>query len=180
MKILGLVIATLLASNIAFAQLVISPGVGYYSSDVESTQGITANTERTETRIDARVGYVLPMGLYLGGMYSHNNVDFGVADGTGNLMGPTVGYYSMMGFYTLLTYHIVGEFEFDASSKITGAKGPQVDVGWIFPISAYFGIGPQITWRSIEYDKVEGGGTSVDTDYKDTSIAPYVSLWFMF
>lgn len=75
----------------------------------------------------------------------------------------------------------MGEVEDTLSAdKYTGGKGPQIDVGWVFPLSAYFAIGPQITWRSVEFDKLESSTASVDTDFKSTSIAPYLSLWFMF
>ncbi len=182
MKKLLVIAAILGLSGTASANLVLSPGLGYYSDSQEATQPAPGtNSETTETRGDLRLGYVLPMGLYLGGMYSFINSETCGAtctDNSGFLVGPTLGYHSMMGFYTLLTYHIMGEQ--GDQTKFTGGKGPQVDIGWVFPISTYVSIGPQITWRSIEYDKVEGSGTSIDTDLKRTSIAPYLSLWFMF
>ncbi len=180
-KILGFLLVALVSTP-ALAQFVISPGVGYYSDKQDQSTPGVINQETTETRLDLRVGYVLPMGLYLGGTYAHTSQEAcggGVCgDNSGSMMGPTIGYYSMQGFYTLLTYHIMGEM--GDTTKFTGAQGPQVDFGWVFPLSSFFAIGPQITWRSIEYDKIESGGTTIDTDYKQTSIAPYVSLWFMF
>lgn len=171
-------------SATASANLVLSPALGYYTNKQDATQpgAIAQDTETSELRADIRLGYVLPMGLYLGGMYSHlgqeSCTNGSCADSSGFLVGPSLGYHSLTGFYTLLTYHIMGE-QGDAA-KFTGGKGPQVDLGWVFPISSYVAIGPQITWRSVEYDKLEVGGTSQDTDFKTTSIAPYVSLWFMF
>ena len=179
MKKIVIVLISAFIATPALAQFVVSPGIGYYSdkSEINNTE-----SESTETRLDARFGYVLPMGLYLGGTYSYFNQEncsgSTCTDGGGNMLGPTIGYYSMRGFYTLFTYHITGEAGDDP--KFTGAQGPQVDVGWVFPLSSFFAIGPQLTWRSIEYDKVETSGVSQDTDLKNTSIAPYVSLWFMF
>lgn len=184
MKKLIIIAAVLGLSATASANFVIAPGLGYYTQSDEATQPalLTTDTETTELRADVKVGYILPMGLYLGGMYAHigQEVCSGgtCADSSGFLVGPSIGYHSLTGFYILGTYHIMGEQ--GDTLKLTGGKGPQVDLGWVFPISTYVGIGPQITWRSIEYDKVESAGLSQDTDYKNSSIAPYVSLWFMF
>ncbi len=181
MKKLLVIAAILGLSATASANLVLSPGLGYYSSAVEATQPASLDSETTELRADIKLGYVLPMGLYLGGMYAHIDQEVcggGCADSSGFLIGPSVGYHSLTGFYLLGTYHIMGEQ--GDTSKFTGGKGPQVDIGWVFPVSTYVAIGPQLTWRSIEYDKLESAGTSQDTDYKQTSIAPYLSLWFMF
>ena len=170
-------VAFLMAASVSYANIVVSPGVSYMSDKTDRTTPTVESGESQQTLVDARLGYILPMGLYLGGMYSHIGSDN--ANSNGNMMGPTVGYFSSTtGFYTLLTYHISGEF--GDTVKYTGAQGPQVDVGWIFPVTRYFSIGPQLTWRSIEYSKIESGAVSVDTDYKRSTIAPYISLWFMF
>ncbi len=68
MKFFVSVLALVLMASTATAQFVIAPGLGYYSSTTEQGGG---ESEVSETRIDARVGYVLPMGLYLGGTYAH-------------------------------------------------------------------------------------------------------------
>ena len=175
-----MVLASLILSTQALAAVVISPGVSYSTNKAEATQPNATQSESAQTVIDARLGYVLPMGLYLGGMYSLITMDDGTDKNSGNLIGPSVGYYSMMGFYSIFTYHILGELDLDSTTKLTGAKGPQVDVGWVFPLSAYFAIGPQMTYRSVEFDKIEGTGTSIDTDNKFTGIEPYVTLLFMF
>ena len=161
----------------AMGSIVLSPGVAYKTSSVEVSG---AKTESNQMLIDGRLGYVLPMGLYVGGMYSILNQGDEVDSNGGHLMGPSIGYYSMMGFYTLLTYHILGEMDTSSTQTLTGGKGPQIDIGWVFPISSFFAIGPQMSYRSVEFDKVENSGVSTDTDYKATTIQPYLSLWFMF
>ena len=178
MKLLPILLSLVIATP-ALAAFVFSPNVGYYSQEREETLPADSSYKTTELRLDARIGYILPMGLYVGGMYASTNSDDGTTNNGGSMIGPTIGYYSMMGFYSLFTYHIIGELE-EGVSKYTGAQGPQADIGWIFPISSFFAIGPQLTWRSIEYDKLETAGVSVESNRKDTSIAPYVSLWFMF
>ncbi len=170
-------VAFLMTASVSYANFVVSPGISYISDKFDQTTPGADSGESQQTLVDARLGYILPMGLYLGGMYSH--IGSSVDNQSGNMMGPTVGYFSSTtGFYTLLTYHISGEF--GDTAKLTGAQGPQVDVGWIFPVTRYFSIGPQLTWRSIEYSKIESGSVSLDTDYKRSTIAPYISLWFMF
>ncbi len=163
----------------ASAYFVVSPNISYQSTKFTQTDPAAADSDGSETLIDARFGYVLPTGLYLGGMYAHSSFDDGNST-SGFLAGPTVGYYSMIGFYAMLSYHILGEIEQGAGQKYTGGKGPQVDVGWVFPLSSYFSLGPQITWRSVEFDKLEGNGASVNADPKIDTIRPYLSLWFMF
>ncbi len=184
MKKLLFVLAFCALSVPAFANLVIAPSVGYSSSAVNATvpNSLARDTESSSMVLDMKLGYVLPMGLYLGGMYSHissescsGNI---CSDSSGFLMGPSLGYFSMTGFYTLLTYHIMGES--GDTTKFTGGKGPQVDFGWVFPISSYVSIGPQLTWRSVEFDKIENAGLTQTTDIKQTDINPYISLWFMF
>ena len=182
MKKLILILATLVLTSPALAQLIFAPGVGYVDRQTEATQPATVDQSSAETRFDLKLGYVLPMGLYLGGMYafldSEDCVGNTCSDSSGFYAGPSIGYHSLTGFYALFTYQILGEV--GDTNKLTGAQGPQVDLGWVFPLTSYFAIGPQITYRSIEYDKLETPTGSQDTDTKDTSIAPYVSLWFMF
>lgn len=185
-KILSIVLLSFVMASTAVANMVISPGITHVAGEDRATTPapLTTDSKSNETVIDLRVGYVMPMGLYLGGMYSSISRKAGSVSGSGNLLGPTIGYYSYTGFYTLLTYHISGKDKawtnMGEAVDVTGAKGPQVDVGWVFPVSTYFSLGPQITWRSLEFSKAEGNGASLDTNYKRTNIAPYLSLWFMF
>ena len=178
MKKICMILTLAFVSISASASFVISPGISYIDRKQDASTPGAINSSSNETRADIRVGYILPMGLYLGGMYSHIGSDNNAIDSSGNLIGPSVGYYSLMGFYTMLTYHITGEV--GDANKYSGGKGPQIDVGWVFPLTANFSLGPQLTYRSIEFDKLESGGVTVDTDFKDTTIAPYLSLWFMF
>ena len=182
MKLVMILSALLLISQVSVAQVIFSPGIGYYSTETETTDPAPSSSSSTENRIDLRFGYVLPMGLYVGGMYSMVDSETcsgsTCSDNSGFLAGPTIGYNSYTGFYALMTYHIMGEQ--GDGTKFTGGTGPQVDLGWVFPLSAYFSIGPQITYRSIEFAERESNGVTVDTDRTATSIAPYLSLWFMF
>lgn len=182
MKNIFIILAILGFTATASANIVIAPSIGYVSDKQKSTTPSSFDTEQTATNIDIKAGYILPMGLYLGAMYS--SLSYKTCSGStcstspGYNIGPTVGYFSNTGFYALLTYYIMGEV--GDTTKYTGAKGPQVDLGWIFPLSAYFSIGPQLSYKTVSYDKIENSGTSIDTDYTHSYIAPYLTLWFMF
>lgn len=182
MKNFVFALSLLLLSSVASANLVFSPNIGYYSTSTDESTPSTVNREETFTYLDMKVGYVMPMGLYFGGMYSSTSSESCAggtcSDGSGFNIGPTIGYMSAQGIYAHLTYYIMGE-EGD-NPKNSGGKGPQIDLGWMFPLSSSFFLGPQLTYRSIEYDTREENSISADTDEKDTVIAPYISLWFMF
>lgn len=191
MRKLLFILTALCFSTVAQAQFIFSPGIHYTSSTV--TQQFPTGDVESKTdgmAIDLRLGYIMPMGLYLGGMYSiqsgvvANRLSIGTDDDrSGSLIGPTIGYYSMMGFYLLGTYHITGKTRAENSGshiEYSGGKGPQVDMGWVFPLASSFAIGPQLTYTSIEYSEVDTNTGSATTGYKTSDIRPYVTLWFMF
>lgn len=178
MRLLSLLI--LFVSSVANAQFVISPNISYTSTKFEGTQNAVTASESTSTLIDARVGYIMPMGLYLGGMYSSISGNNGVS---GYQAGPSVGYHSMSGFYGILTYHLMGQYDTETTGGDTifkNASGPQVDIGWIVPVTSMFYVGPQVSWKSIKYTKASVAGVEGDSDQKITSLQPYISFWFMF
>ncbi|MCJ8277214.1 MAG: hypothetical protein HRT44_06405 [Bdellovibrionales bacterium] len=174
MKKILIILASLIMASSAWGSIVFAPGLIYESVDTENN-GVSSSSDRLN--LDLKFGYVLPMGLYLGGMY---NMDQYGDDLEANSIGATVGYYSMMGFYSLFTYHFMGERDVNATTKYTGAAGPQIDIGWVFPLSSFFAIGPQLSYKSLEFSKIEVGSVETDTNDKRTVIEPSVSLWFMF
>lgn len=90
MKKIVIVLISALIATPALAQFVVSPNLGYYQNEIEYNN---ATDESTQTRLDLRMGYILPMGLYLGGMYSYiNDESCGTTcdDGSGSLLGPTL------------------------------------------------------------------------------------------
>ena len=107
-----------------------------------------------------------------------SSYDNGSYNQKGFAAGPTVGYSHYSGFYTLFTYFLMAEFKVDSTNTFTDGMGPQVDIGWAFPLTSSFHIGPQITYRSITFDKQDPGAVSVEITRTD--LVPAINLWFNF
>lgn len=173
------VISVLLSVVTAHAEIVFSPAASYFKTEDE-VDG-TSVSEMTLSTYDLRLGYVHHSGLYLGGMYQMSKRSYGPGSSDkGYAAGPTLGYNHYSGFYALFTYFLVAEHDYPAPNKITDGMGPQVDVGWVFPLTHMFFIGPQISYRSIGYDKIETPAGSTNTEVTRSDILPYISLWFRF
>ncbi len=177
MKILvamGLAFSVVLSVVSAQAEIVFAPAASYLKIEDE-VEGVAAG-ESELSSYDLKLGYVHASGLYLGGMYqmSKRNDDKGFA------AGPTLGFSHYSGFYALFTYFLVAEHDNSAPTKLTDGMGPQVDIGWVFPITHMFFIGPQMSYRSITYDKIETSGGTAPTETTRSNVLPYVSLWFRF
>jgi hypothetical protein len=157
----------------AQAEIAFSPAISYWKETVES-DGVKAESERTA--LDLRLGYVHASGLFLGGMYSMTSID----DDDLFAGGPTLGFNHKNGFYALFTYFLASEYKYESGTKLTDGMGPQIDIGWIFPLTSVFYIGPQISYRSLSYEKAEASGVSADADVTITNTSPYLTLWFKF
>lgn len=158
----------------AQAEIVFAPAASYLKIEDENAAGAVSEIEITN--YDFKLGYVHASGLYLGGMYQMTTLN----NDDGYSVGPTLGFNHYSGFYALFTYFLVAEQDLDPSTTLTAGMGPQVDIGWVFPVTHTFFIGPQISYRSISYDTVDANGVESDTDYTRTNMLPYVSLWFRF
>jgi len=155
----------------AQAQIVFAPSAAYTKVEQDDNTGTPA--EFVVAAYDLKLGYLHSSGLYLGGMYSIGEL----GDEKNFRAGPTVGFNHYSGFYALFTYHLIGEQDTGPGTGYEDGMGPQIDIGWVFPLTAMFHIGPQITWTSIKYDKDETG-TAIDETH--TFITPALSLWFKF
>ena len=171
--LLGLII--LVATSVASATIVFSPSFSYMTEKTENA-GTTAS-EYTKSFYDFRLGYLHSSGLFLGGMYSMSSYDRGFNQ-KGFAVGPTIGFSHYSGFFALFTYFLMAELDVDATNTMTDGMGPQIDIGWAFPITSMFHLGPQITYRSITFDKIDPSSTSIDVTQSD--IVPAINLWFNF
>jgi len=177
--ILG-VLALVFSFNAA-ASVVFSPGLSYTSSNTEDSAA--TSVESSSFRADVRLGYIFDMGLYVGAMYQVDSTNDDITDPTSYNVGPTLGYYHSKGFYGLVTYHLIGDSKnvLVDGDKYTDAQGPQVDIGWVFPLASSFYIGPQVTWKQIKYGNYEDAAEVASAaDRTVSEIRPYLSLWFMF
>lgn len=157
----------------AHADIVFAPGISYSTHKEETTAG---TGESKDITYDLRLGYLHPSGLYLGGMYSKLTVD----DFDGSSFAATIGFQHYSGFMALFHYHLMAEMDRTATTTMTDGMGPQIDIGWVFPITYMFSVGPQITYRSINYKKLDNGSGTSETDITRSDIMPYLTLWFKF
>ncbi len=168
--------ALLFAPVTAQAGFVLGPSLLYNETKVENG-GTTGKT--TVTAIDVRAGYLFPQGLFLGGIYNNETVKSGGFEQKGVHYGPSVGYVAKS-FNFIASYLMAGELSYSGGSKRIEPTGPQLDVGYVFDVGSNLSVGPQITWRSLEYAKAEAGGVKVADKYKVTEIRPMVALLFVF
>jgi len=157
----------------ARAEVAFSPSASYFTQDDE-VDGVTSESELST--YDFKLGYVHSSGLFLGGMYQMSSVN----DDKATAVGPTLGFKHFSGFYALFTYFLMAEQDSGATTTFTDGMGPQIDVGWMFPLTYMFYIGPQISYRSINYSKADISGASTEVDYTRSNVLPYISLWFRF
>ena len=154
---------------------IFNPAIYYGSTKVE-TSGSTS--EGSSTYIDARLGYAMSSGLYLGGYYGLKPTKSGSTTLNHNEMGADLGYYAGA-FNILATYILSAEDDQSSTTKIKGS-GLGVTLGYIFGAGGW-GFGPQVTYSMITYNKQVSSGTeSTISDIKVTSITPKFAFWFRF
>lgn len=165
-----------LFTQAAQAEIFFGPNFHYREEKVE-TGGSTAKLNVTV--IDARLGYVLPAGLYVGGLYNTETTKSGSFEEKGSHYGPSVGYVTK-NFNVIASYYMGGERSYTGGVKRIEVSGPQVDLGYMFDLGSGTLLGPQLSWRSIEYAKVKANGLEAADKYKLTEIRPMIALAFMF
>jgi hypothetical protein len=178
-KVLGfglVVLAMTLGSSLARAQFVLNPAFTYMSHTVETNVG---KGESTLLSVDLHAGYLMSSGLFLGGFYGYETEGSVNTDFNATSLAPTIGYFGD-GFLALFSYHFMASRETGVNSKLVDGSGPQIDIGYVLPVTGSFSIGPQFRWRSIDYDKEEQNGVETAVSYKITQIHPMISLWFQF
>ncbi|PIT99220.1 MAG: hypothetical protein COT74_09430 [Bdellovibrionales bacterium CG10_big_fil_rev_8_21_14_0_10_45_34] len=161
---------------------VISPAATYIMDKQEVTQsGTTSTADLTYFFADIRAGYVMPNGLYLGGVYAADTISSRSGNTTTetkiNAMGPTVGYVAE-NFSVLGSYHLSSTREVGNTAKYESGSGFQVDLGYRFNISS-FAFGPHISYRQLKYTKLTSSGTEISgATGTFTTLYPYLAFWF--
>jgi hypothetical protein len=171
-------LSILLVGTASHATVVFSPAYTYDTSSVE-TNGSTSKTKRTS--LDLRLGYLDKSGLYLGGIYVMENASStGGADTKMSAVGPSLGFNAQNGFFVIFSYFLTAEHKVSGGSTYTDGMGPQIDLGWVFPLTESFYLGPQLSYRSISYSTIETNGSSVSQDTTRQNTVPYITLWYKF
>lgn len=161
----------------AQAGAVFAPAYSYSQQSVE-TNGNSSDSKVTS--LDLRLAYLDKSGLYLGGMYAMANGSSDSASSKTTAIGPSVGFNAKNGFFVIFTYFLTAQHKITDGPKYTDGMGPQIDLGWIFPLTESLFLGPQMTYRSINYTKSETGGVSATTDTTYQSTVPYITMWYKF
>jgi hypothetical protein len=147
---------------------IFSPDFYYYS--IKTSTG----ADQAESKVHLRLGYKFGPWLYGGGIYEMEKTTSN-GNNTNELKGygPSIGLVSD-NFYGIL--HYLFNVELGVNNKYTEGTGPQVDVGYQFPLNGTFGLSPQITWRDITYKKQGGSPVS----FSKTEIFPMISIFVNF
>lgn len=185
--VLVLLLSTL--TNIAQADIWFAPAVFYNTTDFkDANEEPEQKKSNAETQIDFRLGYLLPGGVYLGGIY-------GIANATGKdgdtstsenatRIGASLGF-TMSSFYLIGHYFLTAMRSTKSGETIkdySSGSGLQTDLGWRFMIASTIGFGPQIVWRSLTYKKrvVNPAGTETTKSSTYAEIHPALAFFFSF
>lgn len=151
--------------------VLVSANIFMYNNQVEQSPG---GESKSNTSIyDIKAGYLSGNGLYLGGIYTLRSAETNSGSVDGNALGASIGYVGASGFY--LKGHYLLSAEYDNLKEGTGF---QADFGYLTNITSSFFVGVELTYRSIDYKKVE---SSPGTDsLKITETFPMLTIGFIF
>lgn len=176
-KILGLTLVLLMSTS-AWAQrggkgsgTMLSLNWSMFSQETEFG---SAKSEYAVTNIDGTLGYIFSSGLYLGGIFNSTTVDTGDKI-TGSHYGVSVGYVRS-GWLIHAHYLLGGTVDDDAGGDLEKGAGYQVDLGYNFNLGGAFFLGPQITYRTMEYEFKD---VATDEKLEKTDMFPSIRLTFI-
>jgi hypothetical protein len=154
------------------ADFVFSPSL-FYKTYSEGDNG--SSVDVTETYYDVNLDYLGASGLLLGGIYSHMSREQGSSETARTAYGVSIGYTDTSWFLRG-HYFLSSEYEVGTNRKYTDGKGYQLDVGYWFQGFSKLKLGPQLTYRSLNYSKYN----SQKADHTSTDLMPYFSLAIIF
>lgn len=170
-------------AHTAHAQVVFDPAITYTTSKVtDNALGVSAD-DKTLTA-DLKLSYLFTaQGVFVGGMYKHEDASLTGGDVEGFAVGPTVGWTTGPWLFAG-TYHFVGERRITAGgveTKYTEPKGFQIDVAYTHMVTPDFGFGPQLTYRDVKFDKSRiGAAAETSLTREEKSLEPYLAFHFQF
>lgn len=192
---LKIIIAVLLTSTAAFSQyeeyesyqtfsdidkyqrdygLVVIPSLMY--SSVDESNEVTGASVNDRARdlffYDFKIGYIFRGGFYFGLLYAGESVDINSNSPktTRESLGASIGYIRH-GWSLAATLFPYSKQDLDGTAdvaKYSEGLGFQLDAGYFFRLSPYFSLGPQLTYKSIQYSDAESATTSVTADANST------------
>lgn len=169
------VIFSLFFGSSAFAQqgLVFSPAFLVFSFDEEENSSTFAKVDAQY--MDFSLGYIMSQGVYLGGLYSQMKREDGNTKRTRTSYGAALGFVYKQ-FFLIGHYIIESTYETSPNSELKDGNGFQGNIGYWFPVTGPFHVGPQLVLRNITYSK----RNTSETDATTSETLPYLSLAFIF
>jgi hypothetical protein len=159
-----------LVPSVAFAGFEFSPSLSMFKAD----KGQSA------TQVELRVGYSFEdTNLYLGGFYSLAS-DKIIEHVDQYFFGPMIGY-QYNGAYVLAAYILTGEQDLASGGvKYSSAKGYQASIGYRMELTTDVFLGPEFTWRQVDFDNREVQGIAGKSERQDTHVLPSITFQFKF
>ena len=157
----------------ARAEIIFSPAVGYVQAKVEEAG--TTFVDGSTVYVDARLGYLMSGGIYIGGIYAIESNEAASSYYAGGSLGFVAGGFSVIGSFIAL-----GEYDPEGNDKYSGATGFQADISYSYMIASNFAIGPQLSYRSVEFSTYTVGSSESPTDRTDAQTLPMINIWFVF
>lgn len=154
----------------------LSPAAFYFKQNVEIN---SVESELNWTFYDVRAGWTFDSGFYLGGIYAVETTGDGTDDQDRTSYGASIGY-SKNG-WTILGHYLISS-EYKASTTTTYQKGSgfQVDFSYLFKTGMHFAIGPQLTYKKIDYKEVDVSDVVSDVELSYTQVLPMVVFAILF
>jgi len=172
----------------ATEDIVFNPAI--FAAQSESRRdGVTL--ENTDLQLNINAGKIVTDEFYLGLKYLSSTMDQANDDSSADsktefrAFGISGGYFSKNSFSLIFSWLIDPEYSIRNSSNLSvlkGGSGYLFDLGWRTRFQQSWFVGPQVTYTSVTYKKVEENGTTtpLDSTWSDKSISPYLGLWFLF
>lgn len=141
------------------------------------TEGPNFTTiDNATTLLDAKIGYVMSNGLYIGAIYNMRTDETNGSKQERSGYGATVGYH-VNGWFIDGTYFLNSTFKFAGGSELSGGSGFGIDLGHNFDIATNVYLGVQLSYKSFTYTKTQ----TTDATNKITSeLAPMLNIGVMF
>lgn len=172
------------AGSSALAQVTFDPAVRHTRIKITDASGVQGSTDTRQTVFDLKLGYLFgPRGVLVGGMYKIENANFRGGDSRGYAIGPVVGWTDGR-FLFAGTVFLTGERKLTTGgieTKYSSLTGYQLDLAYTCPITASFGLGPQLTYRSVKFGKAAVGAAAESSQsLEETEMTPAIALHFVF
>lgn len=147
-----------------------------YDTTYESS-GTTSKDNRTF--LDFKVGYLTSSQIYFGGIYSSYSQNTDTNSPARTATGLSIGYHNQ-GFFADFNYFLMSEYQSGATTTWKDGSGFGLDFGYNVMMSSNFYVGAELTYKTLEYKKINVGGADVSATNKVTEMLPLLNLGFYF